>query len=69
MGIQESFSTAYPEFEANSNEALSIEGHSNEAHSNVAQSEEGVEVIDLDSLPNNGGCQENIKSKLMAAPV
>jgi len=28
-GIQESFSTAYPEFEAHSNEAHSVEGHSN----------------------------------------
>ena len=61
-GIQESFSTIYPEFEAHS-----VEGHSNEAHSNVAQSEEGLEVIDLDSLSDNGGCQESIKKKVITA--
>ena len=26
-------------------------------------------MIDLDSLPDNGGCQENIKRKLMTAPI
>jgi len=63
-GIQESFSSTYPEFEAHSNETHSVEGHSN-----VVQSEEGLKVIDLGSLSNNGGCRENIKRELMAASV
>ena len=67
-GIKESRSTAYSKFEAHSNEAHSIEGHSNEAHSNVAHIEEGLELIDLDSLPDKVGCQENRKN-LKVAPV
>ena len=64
--IKESRSTAYPEFKAHSNETHSVEDRSNKTHSNVAHIEEGLELIDLESLPV--GCQGNRKN-LKVAPV